>query len=66
MRKAEWPSLKATNYGFIWGPVEVERSASTPNIWVLTLRTDRQMLEVRVTPTGLIRVGAPLTFKRKP
>jgi hypothetical protein len=64
LRKAEWPSLKATNYGFIWGPVEVERSISTPNMWLLTLRTDRQILEVRVTPTGLIRVGAPV--KRKP
>jgi hypothetical protein len=64
MRRAKWPYLEATDYGFVWGPVEVERSASTPNIWLLTLKTDRQILEVRVTPTGLIRVDTPI--KRKP
>jgi hypothetical protein len=51
---------EATEYGFIWGPVEVERSFSDKKKgWVvLTLRTGRQEMQVCVTPTGLIRCQA--------
>jgi hypothetical protein len=59
MRNAGCSYPRATDYGFIWGPVEVERSVFERDSVLLTLKTDRQILEVRVTSTGLIRVGEP-------
>jgi hypothetical protein len=57
--------LDETRYGFRWGPVDIERTASDPK-WgvVLYLRTPRQCIEVRVTPTGLFRIGKPETVRR--
>lgn len=49
-----------TLYGFEWGPVEVKRACSDPRhgVWLL-LETPKQHLEIRVTRTGLFRVGKP-------
>ena len=45
-------------YGFRWGPLEIERVGSFEK-WgvVLELKTPKQSLLIRVTPSGLIRVG---------
>jgi hypothetical protein len=54
-----------TPYGFKWGPVEVQRWCSDDKGGVVIgLITKRESVEIRVTPTGLIRVGAPV--KRRP
>jgi hypothetical protein len=52
--------IHVTDYGFLWGPVEIERSASHKGHVVLTMRSSKQILEIRVTPTGFIRVGKPV------
>lgn len=49
-------------YGFTWGPLTVERVMSFPKAKrrphvVIILKTDRQLLQIRVTPAGFIRVG---------
>jgi len=50
--------LNQTLYGFIWGPLEIERCCSDPKWGVLiTLSTDKEKIEIRSTPTGLLRVG---------
>lgn len=51
--------FKLTQYGFEWGKAIVERVASTPK-WgvVLDVRSSRHLVQIRVTPSGLIRVGA--------
>ena len=47
-----------TAYGFVWGPLEVVKLAQIPGVGaVLELKTPRERIEVRVTPTGLIRLG---------
>lgn len=52
--------LQDTMYGFKYGPVLIERFASHPGWGVLLgLSTDKETLEVRVTPSGLFRVGKP-------
>jgi hypothetical protein len=48
-------TVKATPYGFTWGPMRVERSVADDDIgWVLTIRDERGVAraEVRVTPKG--------------
>lgn len=53
---------KLTNYGFIYGPCEVTRIHSTENGAVyLDVETEKEYLQIRVTPTGFIRT----TNKRK-
>ena len=49
---------EVTRYGFVWGPMEVTRTATLPQSrgHVLTLKTPRKSLEIYVTPTGLVRV----------
>lgn len=48
-------------FGFTWGPVSIERLFSDPkgvdrpNVFLL-LKTDREELQIKVTPTGFIRV----------
>lgn len=45
-----------TTYGFKYGPANVERAASDEKAGVLlTIKTPRKLLVVRVTPSGLIR-----------
>jgi len=47
-----------TRYGFEWGPAKVERTASTPK-WgvVASVESKSHFVQVRVTPSGQIRVG---------
>lgn len=60
MSKANDPTIKAqiTRYGFTWGPMIVERASSDPRhgVW-LHIRTGKQLLTVRATRSGLLRVG---------
>jgi hypothetical protein len=59
-----------TQYGFTWGPMIVERASSHPKhgVW-LFIRTGKQLVQVRATKSGLLRLGevekdwheAPLT-----
>lgn len=50
--------LIETSHGFRWGPMEIQRVFST---WdggcILLIRGERQEIEVRVTPSGFVRVG---------
>jgi hypothetical protein len=45
-----------TKYGFIWGVAAVERLASYRGSVIIRIKTPREELVVRVTPTGLLRV----------
>jgi hypothetical protein len=49
-----------TQYGFEWGPAEVIRASSHPKhgVWLL-VRSAKQELQIRITRSGLIRVGEP-------
>jgi hypothetical protein len=48
-----------TNYGFKWGPCEVTRAASCRKVGVfLDIETPKRLLQLRVTPTGNIRVSS--------
>ena len=51
-----------TKYGFKWGAVEVERTLSHERARVITLRTQQEVLEVYVTPTGFIK---PRTVRKR-
>jgi hypothetical protein len=52
--------LEETVFGFRWGPVTVERCVSDPKWGVqLSLTTERWTLEVRIMPTGRLRLGVP-------
>jgi hypothetical protein len=46
-----------TRYGFEYGAALVERAGSLHGHIVLTISTGRQRVDVRVTPSGLIRVN---------
>ena len=49
-----------TRYGFIWNGTQVSRCCSDPKWGILLLvQTPKQELEIRVTPTGLVRVSKP-------
>lgn len=52
------PETTPTRYGFKWGPMTVERATSDPKhgVW-LHIRTGKQLLTVRATKSGLLRVG---------
>lgn len=45
-----------TRFGFTWGQVTVERTANIKGHRVLTVKTNRERVDLRVTPSGLIRV----------
>ena len=47
--------LHETPYGFNWGHTQVERVASHMGHQILSVETPRERLEIRCTPTGLIR-----------
>lgn len=55
---------KITQYGFTMGPCEVTRIASGTK-WgaVIDVQGKRQRVEIRVTPSGLLRVGKVITRK---
>ena len=55
-----------TRYGFEWGPSKVSRIASTPTAGViLEVESVSRFVQIRVTPSGLIRVGK-VVKKSKP
>jgi hypothetical protein len=61
MKPAKFDHFLPTKYGFEWGPLEVVRIASTPTWgYALDIISNRQRLEIRVTPSGIIRVGKPI------
>ena len=51
--------LVETTYGFSWGNASVERVASHNGHRIIAIVTPRGRLEVRVTPSGLIRPVTP-------
>ena len=48
--------LTELTYGFDWGGIEVTRAVSHGGYKILHISTARRILEVVVTPTGLIRI----------
>ena len=62
-------TFKSLPYGFRWGPVEVKRLLTTNRNdansgVVLSLITDRQEIDIYVTPTGIIRLSEPKKIKK--
>ena len=55
-----------TEYGFTWGPATVERLISVQGHVVITVRTDRGSLDIRVTPSGMIRTVATKQKRGRP
>lgn len=53
-----------TQYGFRWGPATVERVISVDGHVVIAVRTARGSLEIRVTPSGMIRHAATKQRRR--
>lgn len=48
---------KITQFGFKWGPAHVQRLCSDKKWGVMmTIRTPKQFLDIRITPSGMIRV----------
>ena len=58
---------KITQYGFTMGPCEVTRIAADPK-WgsYVEVAGKRQRIEIRVTPSGLLRVGKIINRKEHP
>lgn len=56
-------SLTELVHGFQWGPATVTRCVSDPK-WgvVIQVQGPREMVNVRVTPSGLVRIDGP--YKR--
>lgn len=54
---------KVTEFGFVMGSMEITRVCSD-NKWgsLIEVKTAREILEIRATPSGLLRVGR---IKRK-
>ena len=50
---------REASYGFEWGACSIERVASGKWGVALSVKTPRQTLDIRVTPSGLIRLGKP-------
>lgn len=46
-----------TKFGFVFGPVEVTRICSAHGDAYVRVTTARQEIDIRVTPTGIIRLG---------
>ena len=53
---------RPTQFGFLYGAASVHRMMSHKGHVLLAITTPRQTVEIRVTPSGMIRVAAP----RKP
>ena len=45
-------SLGITDYGFRWGPLEVQRAASGKFGWVLRIMTKKEAIQVRASKSG--------------
>jgi hypothetical protein len=57
---------RITKFGFHYGPAKVTRSWSHKGHVGLEVHTGKQTLDIRITPTGLIRVGEIKPDWRKP
>lgn len=53
-----------TEFGFVWGPVEVKRVTTHHGDAVIAVETNREIVYLRITPTGLIRVDAHTNKKQ--
>ena len=53
MKKAS--KLREMGYGFRWDNVLVERAMEHNGYHLITVKTPRRMLDITITPTGLIR-----------
>lgn len=53
----------ATDYGFSWGPMVVTRVCQHRDNRILDIRTPRAVVQITVTPTGLVRIRSE---KKKP
>jgi len=54
-----------TQYGFIWGPLEVRRLVSDNKFGVvIKLKTNKESIDVRITPSGLIRLEEIIKVKK--
>ncbi len=51
-----------TKYGFKWGLATIERHVEWKGHIILSVETPRETLQIRVTPTGYIRLdgGGPI------
>lgn len=57
---------EGTEYGFRWGPATIERMASDKKWGVIfDVKTDKQTLQIRVTPSGQIRVEPVTKMSKK-
>ena len=52
--------VEETTYGFDWGGVKIERVASVGEYKVIAVKTGRQELHLRITPSGLIRTNSAI------
>lgn len=50
--------LAITTYGFSIGPIHIQRLVDDPK-WgtVVVIQTPKERVEIRSTPTGLLRIG---------
>ena len=48
-----------TRFGFEWGPVCVERICNDKTGYYIEVITDKQTLDIRITPSGIIKAGIP-------
>ena len=55
---------RESKYGFEYGAAIVERAASHKGYVSFMIRTERQLLQIDVTPTGFIRVGKPIKIHK--
>jgi hypothetical protein len=55
---------EASKYGFRWGAVDVVRAATHKGYRFLLIETERQAVQIAITPTGFLRVGKPHKNRR--
>lgn len=56
-RRGAKPPIADTQYGFMWGSLEVTRLASDPEGWVvLEVRTLKKTVQIYATKTGKMTI----------
>ena len=56
-------SIYTTQYGFVFGPATVTRICDGEMGSYIEVAGNRQRVEIRVTPSGLLRIGKVITRK---
>lgn len=56
--------FRETPFGFEWGAAVVERTMSHHGEVVIAIKSAREEVYVRVTPSGLVRCPTPVKVKR--